>query len=77
METIVESKRDRFLRLAERRTSRALEAINKLSALSNTGNYAYELTDVETMISALRSQIDSVEALFVARLRKSETFKMR
>lgn len=52
-----ETKHDKFLRLAEARTNKALEMIRLIENLSNTANYEYKPEDVEKMFDRLEREL--------------------
>jgi hypothetical protein len=58
-----ESKTDKFARLAVQRTSDAVASIRKLKALHN-GNYDEPAGASKKIISALRAEVDALEATF-------------
>jgi hypothetical protein len=66
------TKREKFLYLAEKRMDRALEAIGRLSNLSNRQIYEFQETEVKKMIKALRDAVTEVESRFASPRRKSE-----
>ena len=49
-----ETKRQKFVRLAENRTNRILDTLELLSNLSNTSNYEYNQKDVERIFKAIK-----------------------
>ena len=53
----MESKRDRFKRLAESRTTKILHDLNLLSNLANRRNYDYELEQVNQIFNAIEKQL--------------------
>ena len=59
-----ETREERFIRLAEKRVPRAIQAISSIGKLSNT--YAYEFTDadVEKILRALNLAVREVEDKF-------------
>ena len=59
-----ETKREKFIRLAESRMNNALKQIELLSTLSNTRAYEYTSEDVEKMIRTLKSSISDLEHSF-------------
>lgn len=61
---MAESKRDKFVRLAENRTNKALEMIRLLGNLSNTSVYDYTQKDVEKIFKALESEIAEAKKQF-------------
>lgn len=60
----VESKRDRFIRLAERRTSVALRAVKLIGNLSNKNNYEYTEGDAKKIVAALTRELDELRRRF-------------
>lgn len=54
---MVESKRDKFIRLAETRTNKALEMIRLIGNLSNKAVYDYTDKDVDKIFKALETEI--------------------
>lgn len=61
---MAETKRDKFVRLAEARVNAAVDKIRVISNLSNTSNYEYTAEDVRRIIKALRSAVDNLEENF-------------
>lgn len=59
-----ESKKDKFIRLAESRVTKARVAISRLTYLANTSSYDYTTEQVEQMIAALEKEIDNVKQSF-------------
>jgi hypothetical protein len=57
---IIESKRDRFLRVTEPRVIRALKAIEIVGKIGGSNKYAYDYgeADVEEIAVALHQQVD-------------------
>ena len=55
MET--ETKRDRFVRLAEKRTNRIIDQLSLLGNLSNTNAYEYTQKDVNKMFKAIEEAL--------------------
>lgn len=71
------SKRDRFRRLAESRTNKALSAIAIIGNLSNRHVYEYDEAEVKKIVRALRDQISAVEERFSApKTRPGARFKL-
>lgn len=66
------TKREKFRYLAEKRMNRALEAIGRISNLSNRQIYDYQEAEVRKMIKALRDAIAEVEGRFASPRAKSE-----
>lgn len=71
------SKREKFRRLAENRTNRALEAIALIGNLSNRHVYEYEEAEVRKIAKALRDAVSAVEDRFSApKVRAGNRFKL-
>jgi len=54
-----ETNRERFVRLAQLRTSNALDSIRKIGLLGNKAQYQYEDEDIAKIKQALDSAVDS------------------
>jgi len=71
-----ETKRERFIRLAERRINVILEQFRKLGNLSNSRNYEYDDGDIDKMFAALNKALRSTRALYNRKSgTKSASFK--
>jgi hypothetical protein len=57
-----ETKRQRFVRLAESRTSNAIRAIRTIGKLGNKAQYEFDETDIRKVASALIREIDAMKA---------------
>lgn len=60
-----EAKRERFIRIAERRVNIALDALDRLAKCANTGNYEYSDEDISIIFKAIDSKTKEVKAAFV------------
>ncbi len=56
--------RQRFVELAEKRTTKALKDIKLISNLSNKSNYQYKDEEVKKIIKALRKAVDDCKLRF-------------
>ena len=75
--TDADSKRERFRRLAESRTNKALSAIAVIGNLANRSAYEFEEAEVRKVMKALRDQISAVEERFHSpKTRASARFKL-
>ncbi len=54
------SKRGKFVKLAERRTTNAIKAIRVISKLGNRNLYDYSDADVRKIVKALTDEVDAV-----------------
>lgn len=59
-------KHDKFRRLAESRTNKALEAIRRIGNLSNKSLYDWEDQEVRKVLKALREAVSEVESRFAS-----------
>ena len=71
-----ESKREKFVRLAENRMNNALKQIELLSNLSNKRIYDFEQSDVDSMVRTLKAAINNLEHSFDAE-KKSGKFTLK
>ena len=62
--TVMNPKRDNFVRLAEARVARAAESIRKIGNLSNRSNYVYNDQDAQKIIRALQNEVAALKAQF-------------
>ena len=51
-----ESKRDKFVRLAEARTNKIIDMLQLLGNCSNTSTYSYTQSDVDKIFSTIESE---------------------
>ncbi len=70
-----ESKREKFVRLAENRTNKALEMIQLIGNLSNRSVYEYTAADVEKIFNALEEEVAQAKKQFTT-VGKTEKFKL-
>ena len=61
--------RDRFVRLAEARTTKVLRDIASLSNLSNRTNYSYSEEDVKKIFGAINIEIKKAHSKFDSNLK--------
>lgn len=59
-----EEKREKFIRLAEARVSKAMQAIRVVGNLSNRSNYDFTDDDIKKITRALNAEIDAMQARF-------------
>ncbi|RMF17377.1 MAG: hypothetical protein D6761_04385 [Candidatus Dadabacteria bacterium] len=68
----MENKRDRFVRLAERRVNKALKDIRLIGNLSNRAAYSYTQEDVKKIFRALQREIEAAHSRFTDAERGAE-----
>ena len=59
-----ETKREKFIRLAEARTNRIIDTLQLLGNLSNTGAYEYSKKDIDQMFKAIEESVSDAKAKF-------------
>lgn len=61
MPKIRESKRERFVRVAETRTNKALRALASIGGCADVRSYEYIEADIEKIFSALQAELDAAK----------------
>ena len=70
-------KRQKFVELAERRVSKAVETIRLIGNLSNRNNYDYGEGEAAKILSALEAELRHLKGRFAAEIAKrKEPFKL-
>ena len=64
MENIQETKRDKFVRLAEARTNKIIDMIQLLGNCSNQSQYEYSQKDVNKIFNAIQGELDAAKKRF-------------
>lgn len=59
-----ESKRDRFVRIAEARTNKILQMVRLVGNLSKRGTYEYTPEDVEKIFGAIETEVAAAKEKF-------------
>ena len=79
MEVIMkkESKRERFIRLAEARTNKLLEMMRLLGNCSSKSNYDYTDEDVKKIFTALEKELKNTKNKFLGVDAKEERFTLK
>ncbi|HZT27283.1 MAG TPA: hypothetical protein VFA57_16415 [Pseudolabrys sp.] len=57
-----QSKREKFVKLAENRTRNAIRAIRIIGKLGNKNAYQFDDSDVQKVVRALTKEIDAMKA---------------
>lgn len=66
MQTVaIETKEQRFKRIASKRTDKVLDELRKLGNCSNRGIYNYTSGDIKKIFSAIESELKRVKALYI------------
>ncbi len=71
-----ESKRERFIRIAERRVNNLLNNLDSLGKCANKKNYEYNDEDVRKIFKAIDNKINDIKELYKNTNKKKEKFKL-
>ena len=71
----METKRDRFVRLAEARTNKTIEMIRLIGNLANKNNYDYTDADGQKIFGAIEKELKAAKAKYVGS-NTNDTFKL-
>ena len=71
-----ESKRERFIRLAEARTNKILDMMQLLGNCANKANYDYTEEDVKKIFNALERELKNTKNKYLGIEQKSERFTL-
>jgi hypothetical protein len=73
----METKRERFVRLAEARTNKILEMMRLLGNCSSKSNYEYTDDDVRQIFTALEKELKNTKNRFMGIEAKEERFTLK
>lgn len=73
----METKKERFVRIAESRTNKIIEMIRLLSNCSNKSNYEYDEKDVNHIFSTIKKELNDAQDKFNSCNKKNNDFKLR
>lgn len=65
-------RRERFEKVAARRTQKIIEYIDSLGNCSNRSNYEFTEEDVKKMFNVIKDRVKITEAVFDKELKRSE-----
>ncbi|WP_370786560.1 hypothetical protein [Eubacterium ventriosum] len=72
-----ETKREKFIRLAENRTQSVIKGIELLGNLSNPNAYEYTNEDLDKVVNALKKEVGNLEKIYsLAKDRTNKKFKL-
>lgn len=71
-----ESKRDKFVRIAEARTNKIISMVQLLGNCANPVSYEYTEKDVADIFNAIEKEIRAAKAKFTNTENKTSTFKL-
>ncbi|MBO4861184.1 MAG: hypothetical protein J5530_06530 [Clostridia bacterium] len=73
----METKKDRFIRIAEARTNKTINMIRLLGNCSNKGTYEYSKEDVRKIFTAIENELKIAKAKFESSNDDSIKFKLK
>lgn len=73
----METKRERFIRLAEARTNKIIDMMRLLGNCSNVANYEYTDEDVKKIFAALERELKTTKARFADSGSNEDRFTLR
>ena len=73
---MMETKRQRFVRIAENRTNKILNMLRLLGNCSNKSNYDYTEEDVKKIFSAIEKEMKNARNVFLGLESKNERFTL-
>jgi uncharacterized protein Yka (UPF0111/DUF47 family) len=73
---IPSEKRERFVRIAEARTSRAIKSIRLIKNLNNKYLYEYEVDEINLILAALQNEVDELTRNFNKKSVKNTEFRI-
>lgn len=71
------SKRERFIRVAESRVSKVLDTLRLIKNCSSRNNYDYTEKDVETMFLEISKAVKDAKDAYYAELSKNNSTKFK
>lgn len=72
----MESKREKFVRLAENRMNNVLKGIDLLGNLANSNNYDFTQEDLTKIVKTLKSAVNDLEKTYDSSTTKNKRFKL-
>jgi len=72
-----ETKRERFIRIAETRTNKILDMMRLLGNCASPGNYDYTDEDIRKIFAALEKELKNTKNKFFGVDNKEERFTLR
>ena len=72
----METKRERFVRLAENRTNKIIDMIRLLGNLANKNNYEYTDEDVQKIFLAVEKELKAAKSKYYSSAVEEKTFKL-
>ncbi|MGM9601654.1 MAG: hypothetical protein ACI3W5_08780 [Faecousia sp.] len=74
---MADSKRARFVKIAENRTNKIIDMLRLLANCSNKSNYEYDEDDVKQIFAAIEKEVKSTKNAFLGIETKEERFVLK
>lgn len=74
---MADSKRTRFVKIAENRTNKIIDMLRLLANCSNKSNYEYDEDDVKQIFAAIEKEVKSTKNAFLGIETKEERFALK
>lgn len=74
---MADSKRARFVKIAENRTNKILDMLRLLANCSNKSNYEYDEDDVKQIFTAIEKEVKTTKNAFLGIESKEERFALK
>lgn len=74
---MADSKRARFVKIAENRTNKILDMLRLLANCSNKSNYDYDEDDVKQIFAAIEKEVKATKNAFLGIESKEERFALK
>lgn len=72
-----ETKREKFVRLAETRTNKIIEMLRLLSNCANKSNYEYDEEDIKQIFNAIEKEVKITKNAFLGIEARAEKFSLK
>ena len=72
-----ESKRERFIRIAEARTNKILDMLRLLGNCANKSNYDYDEEDIKQIFAAIDKEVKAAKNSFMGIESNEERFALK
>lgn len=73
----METKKERFIRIAESRTNKIIEMIRLLANCANKSNYDYDEKEINYIFSTLKRELNDAQEKFNSNNKKNKEFKLK
>ena len=72
----METKREKFVRLAEARTNKIIDMIRLLGNCANKSNYDYTDADIQKIFSTIEKELKNTKTKFIVSDTEEEKFRL-